>query len=188
MNDEEVLERLRSVGAVQSGHFVLSSGRHSNLYVEKFRALERPELARALGEELARRFKDRPVDVVLAPAVGAIVLGFVTAMDLRARFIIAERQEGRMTLRRGFAIDPGERVVVIEDVITTGGSLIEVLALVPPGVLAGIGCLVDRSFNLELEFPIESLATIEADSWDQAACPLCEQGIPTSAPGSRHVL
>lgn len=188
MTPDEVLESLRNVGAVLDGHFVLSSGRHSNVYVEKFRALERPELARALGEELARRFKDRPVDVVIAPAVGAIVLGFVTALDLSARFIFSERQEGRMTLRRGFHIRKGESVVVVEDVITTGGSLREVLTLVEPGVLAGIGCLVDRAGDLELEFPIESLARIEADSWAPEECPLCAQGIPTSAPGSRHLL
>lgn len=187
MNSEEVLESLEQVGAILEGHFVLSSGRHSDLYVEKFRALEKPDLARELGEELARRFKDRGIDVVLSPAVGALILGFVTAMDLAARFIFTEREEGEMKLRRGFGIRPGEKVLVVEDVITTGGSLREVLDLVAPGRLAGIGCLADRSDGATAAEGVESLVKIPASSWDPASCPLCARGIPQESPGSRHL-
>jgi len=199
LDETEVLEALREVGAVTSGHFVLSSGRHSDVYAEKFRALERPELAMSLGASLADRVAGpgaelgagpragREVDVVVCPAVGAIVLGFTTALALRARFIFAERDAGAMTLRRGFRIAPGERVLVVEDVVTTGASLKEVLALVDPTALVGAGCLLDRSPGLDLGVPLVALARLEAPTWDPAACPLCAAGEPAIAPGSRHL-
>ena len=167
------------------GHFVLSSGRHSDVYVEKFRALEKPPLAMTLGRELADRFRDKAVDVVLSPALGAIVLGFATATHLAARFIVAEREQGRMVLRRGFEIAPGEKVLVIEDVVTTGLSLNETLDLVPPGELVGIGVLVDRSGTSDER--VTALARVDASSWEKADCPLCAEGIPETAPGSRHL-
>lgn len=189
MNSAEIDASLHRVGAILEGHFVLSSGRHSDLYVEKFRALEQPDLARAFGEELARRFKDRNVGVVLSPAMGAVILGFVTAMEVGARFIFTEREGGRMSLRRGFAIEPGENVLVIEDVITTGGSLAEVLQLVPPGRLVGVGCLADRREGATRNsHPAESLTLIQAHSWDSGSCPLCAQDVPALQPGSRKLL
>lgn len=187
LDEAEVLQALREVGAVTSGHFVLSSGRHSDVYVEKFRALERPELAMSLGASLADRFTGASIDVVVAPAVGAIVLGFTTALARGARFIFAERDAGAMRLRRGFAIAPGERVLVVEDVVTTGASLREVLALVDPAGLAGAGCLLDRSSGLDVGAPLVALARLEAPTWDPAACPLCAAGEPAVAPGSRHL-
>lgn len=187
MKEAEVLGLLREVGAIMEGHFELSSGRHSGTYVEKFRALERPDVARRLGEALAERFRDRPVDVVLAPAVGGVVVGFVTALALGARFVFGEREEGSMRLRRGFEIKPGERVLVVEDVVTTGGSLREVLELVAPGELTGVGCLVDRWGGARLALPLQSLARLDADSWDPSDCPLCAGGRPVTAPGSRHL-
>ena len=139
LNEDQVLQALRNVGAVSSGHFILSSGRHSDVYAEKFRALERPDLAVSLGASLADRFAGQQVDVVLSPALGAIVLGFATALALSrnggARFIFAERDGGEMRLRRGFEVAPGERVLVIEDVVTTGGdSLRSVQALREAGL------------------------------------------------------
>src|SRR5205814_6532867 len=153
LNEDQVLQALRDVGAVSNGHFILSSGRHSDVYAEKFRALEHPDLAVSLGASLADRFAGQHIDVVLSPAVGAIVLGFATALavsrardgdrdgDGEARFIFAERDAGAMRLRRGFEVAPGERVLVVEDVVTTGTSLREVLALVDPDALVGVGCL-----------------------------------------------
>lgn len=189
LSEAEVLEQLRAAGAITGGHFVLSSGRHSDVYVEKFRALEVPSLAVNLGASLADRFSGRAVDVVLAPALGAIVLGFTTALALGARFIFAERDAGEMRLRRGFSIRDGERALVIEDVVTTGKSLLEVLALVPDGALAGVGCLLNRSAQTGSALPpdLVSLATLDAPAWDPAACPLCAAGQPTVAPGSRHL-
>jgi len=187
LDEAGVLEALRSVGAVTSGHFILSSGRHSDVYAEKFRALERPDLAVVLGACLAERFAGQRVDVVLSPAVGAIILGFTTALALGARFVFAERDEGEMRLRRGFVLAPGERVLVVEDVVTTGRSLKEVLALVDPAALAGAGCLLDRSSGVDLGVPLTSLARLQAPTWDPAECPLCAAGEPAVAPGSRHL-
>jgi orotate phosphoribosyltransferase len=188
LTEAEVLDWLRQVGAIIPGHFVLSSGRHSDLYVEKFRALEVPPLAMALGTTMAARFAGRRVDVVLAPALGAIVLGFATALAAGARFIFAERDAGRMRLRRGFAIHPGEQVLVVEDVVTTGASLREVLALVPEGALAGAGCLLDRSGSgAGLGDALVPLARLDIATWEPQACPRCAAGEPAVAPGSRHL-
>lgn len=187
LTEGEVLAALREVGAVTSGHFVLSSGRHSDVYCEKFRALERPELALSLGASLADRFAAKRVDVVLAPALGAIVLGFTTALCLGARFAFAERDQGAMRLRRGFALAAGERVLVVEDVVTTGKSVNEVVQLVAPEALVGIGCLLDRSGGADGVPPMTSLARLEAPTWEADACPLCAGGIATAAPGSRHL-
>lgn len=190
MTGEETLDLLRSVGAIEQGHFVLSSGRHSDVYVEKFRALERPEAARLLGAAIAGKVGDRRIDIVLAPAVGAIILGFSAALALGARFVFGEREGGIMRLRRGFRIEAGERVLVVEDVVTTGRSLREVLELVVPGELAGVICLLDRSAcsskALGLPVALESLARLEAPVWEAEECPLCAKGLPATAPGSRH--
>ncbi|MGH9196905.1 MAG: orotate phosphoribosyltransferase [Acidimicrobiia bacterium] len=188
LSESEVLEILEASGAILHGHFVLSSGRHSEAYVEKFRAFEYPEYARKLGESLGRRFEDRQVDVVLSPAVGAIVLGFTTALHLGCRFIFSEREEGEMRLRRGFEISAGERVLVIEDVVTTGGSVKELLPLIAPGELAGIGLLVsrgDRSSGAGLPVDPEALLNLPMESWAEADCPLCARGVPRTSRGSR---
>lgn len=185
MTEDEVLQMLRSVGAISQGHFLLSSGRHSDVYAEKFRALEWPEIALSLGRALAERFEE--ADVVLAPAVGGVILGFATAAALGTRSIFAERQDSKMRLRRGFEIHDDERVVVVEDIITTGLSVKEVLALVPVGQLAGIGCLVDRSGGIQLPRPMEALAKLDATSWDPTECPLCERGVDLESPGSRYL-
>ena len=197
LDEDQVLQALRDVGAVSNGHFILSSGRHSDVYAEKFRALEHPGLALSLGASLADRFAGQHIDVVLSPAVGAIVLGFATALavsrnrdrdgDGEARFIFAERDAGAMRLRRGFEVAPGERVLVIEDVVTTGTSLREVLALVDPDALVGVGCLLDRSSGLDLGLPLTSLARLQAPTWDPSECPLCAGGQAAVAPGSRHL-
>ena len=195
LNEDQVLQALRDVGAVSNGHFILSSGRHSDVYAEKFRALEHPGLALSLGASLADRFAGQHIDVVLSPAVGAIVLGFATALavsrdrdgDGEARFIFAERDAGALRLRRGFEVAPGERVLVVEDVVTTGASLREVLALVDPDALVGVGCLLDRSPGLDLGLPLTSLARLQAPTWDPSECPLCAAGQAAVAPGSRHL-
>lgn len=182
-----MIQLLRDVGAITSGHFLLSSGRHSDVYAEKFRALERPDVAKRLGEAIADRFAGERIDVVLAPAVGAIVLGTYTALALGARSIFAERQDGRMTLRRGFHIGPDERVLVVEDVITTGGSVKEVIDLVPRDQLVGVGALLDRSGGVDLGTRFEPLATMSAESWEASDCPMCARGDPVTSPGSHFI-
>lgn len=191
MNPAEVLQVLEEKGAVLRGHFRLSSGRHSDLFVQKFRVLEHPGLAQRFGEEIARVFAER-FDVVAAPAIGAIVLGFTTALAAGTRMIFAERVDGSMMFRRGFAIAPHEKVLVVEDVVTTGGSAREVVHLVQGegGEAVGIGALIDRADParpVDLGAPLHALVQLETRSWDLADCPLCSEGRPLEDPGSRRL-
>ena len=191
MNNDEGLALLNQTGAVLSGHFLLSSGRHSDTFVQKFRILEQPELAVRFGEAIADAF-DRDFDVVAAPAVGAVVLGFATALAADARFIFAERVDDAMSFRRGFSLAPGERTLIVEDVITTGGSATEVVELVRAsgGHPVGIGALLDRADPArpdDLGAPLRAVVTLQATSWDAPECPLCARGEPLSDPGSRRL-
>jgi orotate phosphoribosyltransferase len=186
VNPREARELLERHGAILSGHFELSSGRHSDLYVQKARILERPQETMELAREIASWYQ--AIDVVVAPAVGAIVLGFAVALSAGARSMFAEREEGRLRLRRGFALDQGERALIVEDVVTTGGSAAEVYELIE-GLGAqrlGVAALVDRS-AAPLEFPLRSILRLAADSWDPAECPFCLGGKPIDSPGSRRL-
>ena len=193
MNPAEILEVLESRGAVLRGHFELSSGRHSDLFVQKFRVLEHPRLAQRFGESLAALFDNR-FDVVAAPAVGAVVLGFSAALAADARSIFAERVDGRMAFRRGFQIGHRERVLVVEDVVTTGGSAREVVDLVKEtgGEVVGVGALLDRADPSRndaaaLGAPLRALVQLKVDSWEPTDCPLCRADEPLEDPGSRRV-
>ena len=186
MREAEVIDLLRDRGALRTGHFLLSSGKHSPAYVEKARVFERPESVILLGEAIAGRFER--LEAVVSPAVGALPMGFAVAAAAGARFLYAERDEGRMALRRGFRLGPGERTLVVEDVVTTGGSAAEVFGLVRESGAEplGVAALVDRS-TAELPFPFVALARVEAAVFDPDACPLCADGAPLESPGSRHL-
>ena len=191
MNPTELLEVLESKGAVLRGHFRLSSGRHSDTFVQKFRVFEHPRLTQSIGDEIARQWQGR-FDVVACPAVGAIVLGFATAHAAGVRMVFAERQEDSLAFRRGFALAPHERTLVVEDVITTGGSAREVVDLVKQAgaEVVGIGALLDRgdpSRPPELGAPLRSLIHLDVKSWDADECPLCASGEPLDDPGSRRL-
>ena len=187
--DPEAL--LADTGALLTGHFRLSSGRHSDVFVQKFRLFENPVPTRRCGQALAARF-DGEFDVVASPAVGALVLGWATALAAEARSVFAERVDGRMVFRRGFRLDRGERVLVVEDVVTTGGSAREVvdLATTAGAVPVGVGALVDRSdpaLPPPVGVPLRALVRLEATSWDPASCPGCRSGAPLEDPGSRRL-
>lgn len=191
MNPTEIMQVLEQKGAVLRGHFVLSSGRHSDLFVQKFRVLEHPRLAQRFGESIAEMFPGG-FDLVACPAVGAVVLGFTTALAGSARMIFSERAEGAMAFRRGFEVGPHERVLVVEDVITTGGSAREVVDLVRTGggTVVGVGALIDRSEAEDppdLTVPLKALLKVPATSWASDECPLCERGEPVTDPGSRRL-
>ncbi|HET8679262.1 MAG TPA: orotate phosphoribosyltransferase [bacterium] len=182
------LERFRRFGAVQDGHFLLSSGLHSSMYVQSALILQYPQEAEALGTALAERVRRTQQDVVIAPALGGIVLAHEVARALGCRAIFAERADGVMQLRRGFAIAPGERTLVVEDVITTGGSVEDVAALVRTagGEVVGFATLVDRSAGrAQLDAPLAALITLDLPVFSVETCPLCAQGVPARKPGSR---
>jgi orotate phosphoribosyltransferase len=186
MRPEDALALLRDRGAVRSGHFLLSSGKHSDTYVEKARVLESPSDTMRLAEEVASWYER--IEAVVSPAVGALPLGFAVALAAGARFLYAERADGTMQLRRGFVVRADERVLVVEDVVTTGGSAADVFELTRSrgADVLGVAALVDRSVA-ELPFPLRALVRLEADVHDPATCPLCERGRPLESPGSRHL-
>jgi orotate phosphoribosyltransferase len=177
-----------STGALLRGHFRLTSGLHSDTYLQSALVLQRPDDAARLGQALAARFRRVAIDVVVAPALGGILVAHEVARALGVRGLFTEREDGRMTLRRGFRIGPGERCLVVEDVVTTGGSTREVMAAVEAlgGVVAGVGALVDRSGGkADLPEPRAALLTLEVPSYRPEDCPLCRAGVPVVKPGSR---
>src|SRR5690242_19203613 len=188
LTERETLARYEKRGALLRGHFKLTSGLHSDVYLQSALVLQHPEDAAVLGEGLAAVFRDDRVQTVLAPAIGGILVAHEVARALGARALFTERENGLMRLRRGFTLSPGERCQVVEDVITTGGSTREVVQCVTEygGVVVGVGSLIDRSGGTA-SFPVKhaALATITAATYPPDACPLCRAGSPASKPGSR---
>jgi orotate phosphoribosyltransferase len=189
MEETELLAVLESAGAVLSGHFVLTSGRHSGTYVQCARILEDPELTTRLAEVIADRVSDLDVDVVAAPAVGGILIGFAVAQALGVKFIFSERVEGKMTFRRSFTVEPGARVLVVEDVVTTGGSVEEVIALVrrAGGEPVGVASLIDRGGDRAFGGVYRPLLQLKVESWEPESCALCTAGEAVDSPGSRRL-
>ncbi len=185
----EVLLILKETGALLEGHFELSSGLHSKDYVQCALALQHPEFAEQLGRLLAESFKNKKIEVIIAPALGGIIICHEVARALGARAIFGERlSSSEMALRRGFKIERGENVLVVEDVVTTGGATKEIIGLVEKGggVIIGCGFIVDRSsgkvgFNTDTK----ALVTLEMKTYNPDDCPLCEKGIPLVKPGSK---
>lgn len=190
LTSKEIESIFQKTGAMLLGHFKLTSGRHSDSYFQCARVLQYPEHTERLCRELAARFAGENVSVVIGPATGGIIVSYETARALGVRGIFTERENGEMSLRRGFSIEPGERVLVVEDVITTGGSVLEVIDVVRclGGIVVGAGLLVDRSGGkVDLGVRKEALLVTEAISYDPAQCPLCRDGIPAVKPGSRNI-
>jgi orotate phosphoribosyltransferase len=190
MDGDEVIERFRRTGALLEGHFVLTSGLHSTHYLQCALVLQHPPEAEAFGRALAERFAGSGVETVAAPAIGGIVIGWEVARALGSRSIWTEREAGRMTLRRGFTVRPGERVLVVEDVVTTGGSTRETIeALAEAGAhVVGAASIIDRSGGrAEVGVPRVALATLDVPAHAPATCPLCADGVPAVKPGSRKV-
>jgi len=173
---------------VQRGHFQLRSGLHSPVYVQVARLLHRPELATAALAALADRVRDRGIAVVAGPAIGAVIVAYEIARYLGARAVWTERVDGRMVLRRSLAVVPGERALVVEDVVTTGASALEVRdVLTAAGAeVVGIAAVVNRLGAGALAgLPVDALAEIPLPTYPPASCPLCREGVPIDRPGSR---
>ena len=190
MTEAEVKELLIKHGAILEGHFLLTSGLHSGMYVEKFQVLQYPKATEKLCEGFAEKFKDEKIDVVIGPVTGGIILAHETAKHFGTRAIFAERDNGRMTIKRGFEIQPGERVLIVEDIVTTGGSVMEVIDVVREwgGIVAGVAMLVDRSGGtVDFGVPAKALLTLKIDTFTPENCPLCKAGTPLVKRGSRKV-
>ncbi len=190
LTNAEIRGILNKTGVLKEGHFLLSSGRHSNQYLQCALALQYPEHASMLGKAIVEKsFKNTKIDVVVAPALGGIIIGYEVARALGVRSIFAERENGKMTLRRGFSVEPGEKVLVVEDVITTGGSAKEVIELMKTMQveLVGAASIIDRSNGSAMfDIPFFPLLPMEVESWQADQCPLCKEGaIPLRKPGSR---
>lgn len=183
-----LLNIFQQTGALLEGHFQLTSGLHSSRYLQCALVLQYPEQAEFVGRALAEKFKDDRVDAVVAPAIGGIIVAHETARAIGARALFTEREAGVMTLRRGFLLSRGERVLVVEDVVTTGGSTRETMEAVidADGVVIGAGSMVDRSGgSVDVGVRRQALLTLDVATYDPAVCPLCIDEIPLTKPGSR---
>ena len=186
---DQILNIFKITGALLEGHFVLTSGKHSPTYFQCAKVLQHPEYLTAFSIMIADKFEDRKPDVVISPAIGGIVLGTKVGAQLGCRTIFAERKNGDMVIRRGFNLEHGEKVLIIEDVITTGGSVKEVMNLVESAHanILGIGILVDRSNgSIKLHNNQYSIIKLKADSYNENEIPKELSAIPIQKPGSRY--
>ena len=189
---EEVMKKFEQAGAIQKGHFKLTSGVHSDTYIQCAQIMQHPEFMHNLCSELGKKFRGDDIDVIVGPAIGGIIMAHVMARVLGpwVRAIFTERENGKMTLRRSFEIKEGEKVLVVEDVTTTGSSVREVMDIVKSrqGKVVGVGVLIDRSGG-KVDFGIktEKLLTVDIKTYLPEECPLCKKGIPVVKPGSREL-
>ena len=199
MANSELIRIFSDCGGLLEGHFGLTSGRHSSVYLQCALVLQYPHIARQLGGQLAQLVREAfsgsgqdEIDIVISPAVGGIVIGQEVAASLGVRAIFSERVDGKMQLRRGFAIGEGERILAVEDVVTTGGSIREAVELASEhgGVVAGTASIVHRYTKEPINpthFPHISLLPVHAPAYDPSDCPMCKDGKPLEKPGSRHL-
>ena len=190
LSDKEILDIFLKTEALLNGHFLLTSGRHSNQYFQCAKVLQYPNYTEQVCKKIAEFFKFYEIDTVIAPAMGGIIVGQEVARQLGKRAIFAEREDKNLTLRRGFEIKPGEKLLVCEDVVTTGGSVFEVIDIVKQnnGIVVGVGFIVDRS-NGKVQFGVPQVSALKLDvvSYLPEECPLCKEGIPVVKPGSRKI-
>lgn len=188
MTEQEVKDLLIETNAIMNGHFLLTSGLHSPHYVEKFNVLQHPAYTQKLCEAMAENFKDAGIETVVGPVTGGILLAHETGKALGTRAIFTERVDGKMTFRRGFSLHEGERVLIVEDIVTTGGSIKEVIEVVKRhgGIPVAVSMLVDRSGG-KISFgdvPYKALLRLNVETYKPEACPLCKEGIPMTKRGS----
>lgn len=188
MKESEILELFTKCGALLTGHFKLSSGLHSEKYLQCALVLQHPDIAARFARSIAANFSSDKVDVVVGPALGGVTIAYEVARALGVRGIFTERQEKTMVLRRGFSIKKGERVLVVEDVVTTGLSTGEVINVIKAagGVVIGVGSIIDRS-GVKARFDVKfaPLVKMKVDTYEEKDCPLCREKVPVYKPGSR---
>ncbi len=190
MTEPEILDIFKKTGALLTGHFLLTSGRHSDRYFQCAKVLQYPEYTEKLCKMIAENFKNREVDAVISPAIGGLVVGQEVARQLNKRFIFAEREDKKLSLRRGFELGENEKVLVCEDVVTTGGSVFEVIDIVKSNnaIVVGVGFIVDRSNGkVNFGYPQFSTLKMEVVSYLPDECPFCREDIELVKPGSRKI-
>lgn len=186
ITQDEVRDIFKRTGAFMEGHFLLTSGLHSPHYVEKFRVLEYPEHTATLCSGLADMYRDQGVNLVVGPMTGGIILAHEVGKQLGVRAMFTERVDGKMAFRRGFSLSADDRVLLVEDIVTTGGSIIEVRDVVAEtgATIVGLGYLVDRSGGkADFGIPAKALLTLDVVTYQPDSCPLCAEGIPAVKPG-----
>ncbi|MDR2980438.1 MAG: orotate phosphoribosyltransferase [Bacteroidales bacterium] len=183
-----VIEQLKQSEALLEGHFLLSSGRHSNRYCQCAKLLQYPDKAEKVLSIVADKVRDLNIDLVVGPAMGGIIVAYELGRQLGVPAIFTERENGEMTLRRGFEIKPRQRVLITEDVVTTGKSSLETIKVLQEmgAEVVGIACIVNRS-NGNLTYPLFDAIRLDIENWDAADCPLCKEGKPYTKPGSRAI-
>ena len=190
LTETEILEIFKKTKSLFEGHFLLTSGRHSDKYFQCAKVLQYPEYIKQLCSIIANHFKNYEIDNVISPAIGGLVVGQEVARQLNKKFIFAERENKNLTLRRGFSLSEGEKVLICEDVVTTGGSVFEVVDIVKNNnaKVAGVGFIVDRSNGkVDFEYPQISTLKMEVVSYLPEECPLCKDGLEITKPGSRKI-
>jgi orotate phosphoribosyltransferase len=188
LSKSEILGIFNKTGVIQKGHFLLSSGLHSETYLQCAQVLQYPEYTNILALEIADLWSDEKINLVIGPAIGGIIVSYALGQALNVRSVFTERESEKMTLRRGFNISGGERVLVVEDVVTTGGSVKEVIELLEKAEaeIIGISSLVDRSGGkVNFKYPFKPLLDLEVKSFTPDKCPLCKDNIPFTKPGSK---
>lgn len=186
MTSNKVMELLKSAEGVLHGHFCLTSGLHSNIYFQCAKLYQYPDITEKIGEMLAEKLECLEFDTIIAPAVGAVIIGYETAKQAKKRNLFVERKDGKMELRRGYTLKKGERVVIIEDVITTARTINETIEAIKDfgAELVAVGCIVDRTSGRS-SYNIKSLLQIDPVVYNPDECPLCQENIPLEKPGSR---
>ncbi len=185
---DEILQIFRELGALHEGHFLLTSGRHSARYLQCAQVLKHPDTAARLCRSLAEEVQEKELDLCVGPALGGIIVAYEMGRSLGVPAVFTEREEEKMTLRRGFSVEPGQKVLVVEDVVTTGGSVREVMEVVRQagGLVTEVAVLVDRSGgSLAFDVPLRSLLSLTVESYMPEKCPQCRRGLPLVKPGSR---
>lgn len=188
MNKKDIIDIFEKTGVIQRGHFELSSGRHADKYLQCAQVLQYPEYTTRLAEAIAVIWEKEEIDLVVGPAIGGIVVSYAVGEKLRVRTIFSERKNGKMKFRRSLGVNKGENVLIVEDVVTTGGSVREVIDLVEKesGNIIGISSLVDRSNGkVDFKYPFRPLLKLKVESYKADRCELCKKGIAMTKPGSK---
>ena len=181
-----VIDELKQAEALLEGHFLLSSGRHSNRYCQCAKLLQYPDRAERVLATVVEQLKGKEIDMVVGPAMGGIIVAYELGRQLGVPAIFTEREDGKMTLRRGFEVKPGQKLLITEDVVTTGKSSMETIEVLKSyaAEVIGIACIVDRSAQA-IPYPVYGTVKLDIESWEADNCPLCKQGLPYVKPGSR---